>query len=96
MGVYEDDQITYIIVYDDYWDKFNYSQEHFEMYSELVDMWKKVFCKDPSSRPSASELLSMKWMRRMELGTKNYMQNLIYIFLFRWEKHVAKISRRSG
>ena len=40
------------------------------MYGELVDMWNMVFCKDSSSRPSASDLLSMRWMRKMEHGNE--------------------------
>ena len=42
------------------------------MYGELVDMWKMVFRKDPNSRPSAADLLSMRWMQRMELGNEHY------------------------
>jgi len=68
VGYYEDHQITDLVAYDEYWEKYNYCQQHCEMYGELVDMWKIVFCKDSSSRPSASDLLSMKWMMKMELG----------------------------
>ena len=38
------------------------------MYQELVNMWKMVFCKDSSSRPSANYLLNLKWMKEMELS----------------------------
>ena len=43
IGCYEDDQITELVQYDEYWDKYSYYQEHQEMYEELVHMWKIVF-----------------------------------------------------
>ena len=38
------------------------------MYQELVHMWKMVFCKDGAFRPSAKELLKLKWMEEMKLS----------------------------
>ncbi|XP_065883364.1 uncharacterized protein [Dysidea avara] len=77
IGFYEDHQITDIIEFDDYRDKYNYYQQHCEMYGELVDMWNMVFCKDSSSRPSASDLLSMRWMRKMEHDGERILRELV-------------------
>lgn len=63
IGHYEDNQITELVQYDKYWDKY---QEHHDMYRELVDMWKIVFHEDSSSRPSAKELLNLKWMQEIK------------------------------
>jgi len=68
IGYYEDSQINELVQYDNYWDKYSYYPEHHDMYKELVYMWKKVFCKDSSSRPTANDLLSLKWMQEMELS----------------------------
>ena len=51
----------------EYWDKYSYYEEHHDMYQELVNMWKMVFCKESSSRPNAHYLLNLKWMREMEI-----------------------------
>ena len=67
IGYYEDDQITKLVQYDDYWNKYWHYQKHHDMYKELVCMWKVVFCKDSSSRPSANYLLNLKWMKEMEI-----------------------------
>lgn len=85
IGNYEDDQITELVEYDNYWDKYSYYEEHHEMYQELVNMWKAVFIKDSSSRPSAKKLLSMKWMQEMELSNviMMMMRNIIIVFC-RW------------
>ena len=68
IGYYEDNQITELVQYDDYWDKYGYYQEHHDMYQELVTVWKRVFRKDSSSRPSAADLLRLKWMQQMQLS----------------------------
>ena len=68
VGRYEDNQITELVNYDEYWDKYGYYETHHDMYQELVYMWKMVFRKDSSSRPSANELLHQKWMKEMELS----------------------------
>ena len=65
---YEDDQITELVQYDEYWEKYVYYEAHHDMYQELVYVWKMVFCKDSSSRPSANELLHLKWMQEMEIS----------------------------
>lgn len=70
IGRYEDKQITELVDYDEYWDKYSYYQEHHDMYQELVNMWKMVFRKESSSRPSANELLHQKWMKEMELSNE--------------------------
>ena len=68
VGFYEDNQINELVDYDssEYWDKYSYYDTHHDMYQELVNMWKKVFRKDSSSRPSAHYLLNLKWMREMD------------------------------
>ena len=68
IGNYKDEQITDLVDYDEYWDKYSYYQEHHDMYQELVYMWKMVFRSDSSSRPSANELLHLKWMKEMEIS----------------------------
>jgi len=65
VGSYED--ITDLIQYDDYWDRYSYYENH-DMYQELVDMWKMVFHKGSSVQPNASNLLNLKWMQKMEIG----------------------------
>ena len=68
VGFYEDNQITELVQYDEYMEKYNYHPDHYEMYQELVYMWQWVFRKESSSRPAANQLLSLKWMREMELS----------------------------
>ena len=65
VGFYEDHQITELVQYDEYHEKYNY---HYDMYQELVYMWQLVFRKDSSSRPAANQLLNLKWMKEMELS----------------------------
>ena len=79
IGCYEDDQITELVQYDEYWDKYSYYSDHQEMYEELVHMWKIVFRKDSSSRPSANELLHQKWMKKMEIGNDIFVTMMISI-----------------
>ena len=67
IGFYENDRITELVQYSEYWDKYNDYPNHFDMYQELVNMWKMVFVEDRSRRPSASYLLNLKWMKEMEL-----------------------------
>ena len=67
IGCYENDCLTELVQYSEYWDKYNDCPDHFDMYQELVNMWKMVFVKDRSCRPSASYLLTLKWMKEMEL-----------------------------
>ena len=68
MAYYEDNQITELVQYDEYWDKYGYFETHHAMYQELVNMWKMVFRKDSSSRPSAKYLLNLNWMKEMEIS----------------------------
>ena len=68
VGFYEDHQITELVEYDEYREKYNYHPDHYDMYQELVLMWKLVFRKDSSSRPAANQLLNLKWMKEMELS----------------------------
>ena len=85
IGLYENDCITKLVQYSEYWDKYNDYPDHFDMYQELVNMWKMVFVEDRSRRPSASYLLNLKWMKEMELCNTIILFVVTFIIvLFRW------------
>ena len=86
VGFYEDHQITELVEYDEYHEKYNYHLDHYDMYQELVFMWQLVFRRDSSSRPATKQLLSLKWMKEMELSSTILfvMATLVLMYCFRW------------